>query len=332
MMTQHIETYSLQNSNIRLHVTTAGASLVSLEVKDDKGDWLDIVLGYDDAVTYIEDNAPCFGSVIGRNANRIKGARFSMNHQEYRLACNEGENNLHSGPNGFHLRVWTLKKQTDESLEFVLHSPDLDQGFPGSLIMTVTYRLEGNALSISYQGLSDERTLFNPTNHSYFNLNGHNSGDVHCHYLKISSNDFMPLGSDSIPLGHRESVEGTPFDLREPVLLGEILGNEEEQLKRGTGLDHHFVLEGIEKQVVLSSLESGIEMTVQTDMPGIQVYTGNFLDSVSGKEGAVYQKHSGVCLETQFCPNGINNKKEASPIIEPNQPVCYTSRFAFGIK
>lgn len=331
-MGQHIETYSLQNSYIRLRVTTAGASLMSLEVKDDKDDWVDVVLGYDNPRTYIDDNAPCFGSTIGRNANRIKGASFKIDEQEYQLPRNEGDNNLHSGPNGYHVRIWELKNQTEESLTFALHSPHLDQGFPGELDMTVTYGIVNNTLSISYQGLSDKATLFNPTNHSYFNLNGHNSGDIYQHSLQIPSDYFMPLGLDSVPLGYREAVLGTPFDVRQPVFIGEILAKKNEQLRIGTGLDHHFVLEDTEKCVILSASKTGIEMTVQTDMPGVQIYTGNFLDTIDGKKGAMYHKHSGVCLETQFCPNGMNNEGEVSPLVEPNNQVHYTSRFTFGIK
>ena len=331
---------------IRAAVTDYGAALVSLAVPDRKGELRDVVLGHDDASGY-EKGHGHIGASVGRFANRIGGARFELNGETYELTANNGANCLHGGRDFFKNRLWTVKIDFtsvrsgdimaayaaesiadkdpsrgvrglhDNSITFCLDSPDGDQGFPGSMHIEVTYSLPGNGmLMIDYKAASDADTPVSFTNHSYFNLNGHDSGTVIGQKVKINAEYYSPVDAGQIPLGEPAPVEGTPFDFREVKMIGKDIDADDEQIRIGGGYDHNFVIgdsasetgeRTLREAGMLYSDDSGIRMTVITDMPDMQVYTANSLKDEPGKDGAVYGRRSAVCFETQFRPDAVNS-------------------------
>ena len=336
--------YILESSDgMRAAVTDYGAALVSLAVPDSKGRLRDVVLGHDDASGY-ETGSGHIGASVGRFANRIAGAGFELNGHTYELTANNGANCLHGGRDFFKNRLWGvkidftsvrsgdimaayasesisdkdpslgLKGLHDDSITFCLDSPDGDQGFPGNMHIEVTYSLPGNGkLRIDYRAVSDADTPVSFTNHSYFNLNGHDSGTVMGHVARINAEYYTPVDAGLIPLEEPAPVAGTPFDFREDKMLGRDINADNEQIAFGGGYDHNFVIgeevgeRTIQEAGILYSEDSGICMTVLTDMPGMQVYTANGLKEEPGKDGAVYGRRSAVCFETQFRPNAINS-------------------------
>ena len=331
---------------MRAAVTDYGAALVSLAVPDRKGNLRDVVLGHDDASGY-ENGSGHIGASVGRFANRIAGASFELDGHTYELTANNGMNCLHGGRDFFRNRLWGVKIDftsvrsnaimaayasesiadkdpsrglrglNDNMITFCLDSPDGDQGFPGNMHIEVTYSLPGNGrLRIDYSAVSDADTPVSFTNHSYFNLNGHDSGTVMGHMARINAEYYSPVDAGLIPLEEPAPVEGTPFDFREDKMLGRDINADNEQLSFGGGYDHNFIIgdsaneEGersIREAGILYSNDSGICMTVLTDMPDMQVYTANGLKDEPGKDGAVYGRRGAVCLETQFRPNAINS-------------------------
>ena len=336
--------YILESSDgMRAAVTDYGAALVSLAVPDGKGRLRDVVLGHDDASGY-ETGSGHIGASVGRFANRIAGAGFELNGHTYELTANNGANCLHGGRDFFKNRLWGVKSDFtsvrsgdimaayasesisdkdpsrglkglhDDSITFCLDSPDGDQGFPGNMHIEVTYSLPGNGkLRIDYRAVSDADTPVSFTNHSYFNLNGHDSGTVMGHVARINAEYYTPVDAGLIPLEEPAPVAGTPFDFREDKMLGRDINADNEQIAFGGGYDHNFVIgeevgeRTIQEAGILYSEDSGICMTVLTDMPGMQVYTANGLKEEPGKDGAVYGRRSAVCFETQFRPNAINS-------------------------
>ena len=339
--------YILESSDgMRAAVTDYGAALVSLAVPDSKGKLRDVVLGHDDASGY-ETGSGHIGASVGRFANRIAGAGFELNGRTYELTANNGANCLHGGRDFFKNRLWGVKIDFtsvrsgdimaafasesiadkdpgrglrglhDDSITFCLDSPDGDQGFPGNMHIEVTYSLPGNGkLRIDYRAVSDADTPVSFTNHSYFNLNGHDSGTVTGHVARINAEYYTPVNAGLIPLEEPAPVAGTPFDFREEKMLGRDINADDEQIAFGGGYDHNFIIgdsaseackRTIKEAGVLYSDDSGICMTVMTDMPDMQVYTANGLKDEPGKDGAVYGRRSAVCLETQFRPNAINS-------------------------
>lgn len=300
---------------LKASVLTLGATLRSLQVPDADGELRDVVLGYDTAGEYWQGD--CFlGATVGRFANRIGGAAFALDGKEYRLVPNEGKNQLHGGPEGFHRRLWTpIVKSGTEAL-FRLTSPDGDMGFPGQAEAEVCYQLEGNALRISYRVSCTEATPVSLTNHSYFNLAGHAAGPVDDHRLMLRADAYTPSDEEMIPTGEIRPAEGTPLDLREPVRLGSLWDLPE--LARTRGLDHNFVLHGGEgPAAVLTDPEGRLSLEVYTDRPAIQVYTAGFLKEGPGKDGAHYGPHHAVCLETQAFPDAVNRPEFPSCILRP---------------
>ena len=297
-------------NGLEADVTDYGATLVSLRYPDQNGKVRDLVLGYDSVLGY-ETGSCYFGATVGRNANRIRGAVFDLNGQEYHLSANEGRNNLHSGPNGYSFRLWQIREaeQKENAITFHLSSPDGDQGFPGNLEASVTYELTGDgALKIHYEAVSDQSTLINMTNHGYFNLNGHDSGNVLNQWMELEAEYYTPVcASSALPTGEIREVAGTPFDFRRPKKIGQEIEDGDIQIGRAGGYDHNFVIDGVSgalrKAASAFSEESGIAMEVWTDLPCVQFYTANFVEGQKGKEGAVYGKRSGFCLETQYFPN-----------------------------
>lgn len=316
----------VNGNGMSMEVMDYGATLVSVTVPDKNGRVADVLLGYDDVLDY-EKNSGYQGATVGRNANRVAGASFSINGKEYFMEKNEGENVCHSGSISYSQRFWDMELlEQENSVRFHLTSPHMDQGFPGNFDVTVTYTLtEDNEVKIHYRGISDQDTMVNMTNHSYFNLNGQDSGEtVENHMVMIDAECFTPVRKDLIPTGEIRPVEGTPLDFRTFKVLGQDLYDDYEQMKFGSGYDHNYVLNHydgkLRKVAEIQELKSGRTMEIFTDLPAIQMYSGNFLDNgARGKNGAVYGKRSGLALETQYCPDAIHHDNFVSPILKAHE-------------
>ncbi len=313
--------YIVENGRVRAEITDFGAALVSLYV-----DGVDVCLGLDDVSAYASQGG-YLGAVVGRNANRVGGARFLMNGEEVILPANEGPNCLHSGPDCWSYRLWDLAEHTESSLTLRIHSPHGDQGFPGNADFSVTYAIEENGLTIRYRGVSDRDTVFNVTNHAYFNLFGQDKPEKAMDQeLMLPAVSFCPDDAANIPTGEVRSVEGTPFDFRTFKPIGRDIGMDYEPLHLQGGYDHNFVNSG-ELCAVMRNPENGLTMTVTTDLPGVQVYAGNFLDN-RGK-GTVYGKRSGVALETQYFPDSVNHPEWVQPFVKAGEAWESVTRYAF---
>lgn len=307
--------FTLTNGNgMKVSFTDYGANIVSIIVPDAKGNAADVNLGYENIAGY-EVNTPGFGSFIGRHANRIGGAKLEINGKVYELEKNDGNNNLHGGSTSYNKFMYETEVYEDEeiaSVEFSRLSPHMEQGFPGNLDITVTYSLtESNELVIEYLAVSDRDTIVNLTNHAYFNLAGHNAGSVLNQKIWIKANQFTPTNNELIPTGELRDVAGTPMDFRTLKSIGHDINADFEPLKIAGGYDHNYVLDTngteVEKVAELVDEKSGRKMEVFTDLPGMQLYTANFLSPVkNSKGGAVYNKRDGVCFETQYYPNSCN--------------------------
>lgn len=309
--------YVLKNSNgMEIRVSDYGAALVNVFVPDKNGEKRDVVLGYDNALGY-EKGDKFFGAIVGRCANRIGGACFTLNGKTYHLEKNDHENNLHSGIDFYNKRIWQVKEENDTSVTFLLHSPDMDQGYPGDVDIEVTYTLtEDNEVKIHYYAVPKADTILNLTNHSYFNINGEGSGSILEQEAWINADAYTRADAESIPTGEITPVEGTPMDFRERKLLGKEIDSCYEATKLGGGYDHNWVLNGsgLRKVGELLSEKSGIKMEVYTDLPGMQVYTANFLEDDLGKNGNVYGRRSAVCFETQYFPDAVNKEQFDGPV------------------
>lgn len=296
---------------------------------------VDVVLGRDSLNEYM-DNSGCYGALIGRNSNRIANGEFVLNGKKYTLAKNNGNNNLHGGLLGFGKRVWEAKAVDKDEPGVVLSlvSADGDEGFPGKVKVKVTYTLtKENSVKIHYEGKSSEDTLLNMTNHSYFNLNGHASGTVDNHVLKMASSFYTPNTAECMPYGVVESTEGTPFDFRSGLRLGDGFVSEHEQIKLFGGYDHNFALDGFGYRhfATLVGDVSGIVMDCYTDRPAVQIYSGNGIDEERVcKEGAKYPVHGGVCLETQVFPNATEFSHFPSPVLKKGEKYDTTTEFKFS--
>lgn len=317
---QEFKTYTISSNNITIELTNLGAIMKRILVQHNNQE-LDIVLGFDNEQDYLENDSTYFGAVIGRNANRIEDSIFNIEGTQFHVESNEGNHNLHSGSSGFHTRKWDVVSHNEHSITFSLLSPHLDQGFPGELKLEVTYALtDDNAVEVTYKGRSDRLTVFNPTNHSYFNLNGHDSGDVLYHKLWLNSDKYSELNDESIPTGKQIEATDTNMDFTNLRKISEDKTDE---------YDDNFILNSSDihqKAATLMGDVTGIQMDVYTNSPCIQLYTGNGLDDVHGKKGTVYNKHAGVCLETQFEPNSVNS--ENPPLIDGEQEYKTIYRFS----
>ncbi len=318
------ELYIFENANgMQMQVTDYGASLVSVIVKDKNGISRDVVLGYDDAAGYEADSGTFFGAIVGRNANRIGGAVFSLNEKDYELSKNDnGKNNLHSGPDFFMKRKWVVEQVEDNLITLSIFSPHMDQGYPGNVKIYVTYTLtDKNEILIEYEASPDEDTILNMTNHSYFNLDGHDSGAVLEQKIQIDADAFTEADELSIPTGRILDVAGTPMDFRAPKTVGQDIESDYEAIRFGQGYDHNYVLkgEGYRRVAEFSSDKSGIRMTVYTDCPGMQLYTGNFLNGVKGKNGVSYPRRSAVCVESQYFPDAVHHENFEGPVCRKDE-------------
>lgn len=317
--------YVMTNSRgMEVCVTNYGGRIVSVMVPDKDGKLRDVVLGHDSIADYVNIDGN-FGALIGRYGNRINQGRFKIGDIEYRLPQNNYGHCLHGGPKGFHHSVWDVAAVNDSTLELTLASPDGEAGFPGNLDVKVVYSLMAdNALKISYTARTDKPTIVNLTNHSYFNLSGDASKDVLDQYVQINADAFTPIDSTFMTTGEIRPVEGTPFDFRTPKPVGQDLDADDEQLRNGLGYDHNMVLAtGGDSTVVAASIYSpvsGIKMEVYTTEPGLQFYTGNFLDGkVVGKKGVAYPRRSAICMETQHFPDSPNKPDFPSVTLMPGE-------------
>lgn len=331
---EEVSVVTLGDESISCDVLSFGATLQSLTVKNREGKDLDIVLGYDSLEEYAAQDG-YLGATVGRFANRIAKGCFSLNGKEYSLAINNGPNHLHGGLRGFSHRVWNVEKLSDKSVTFSITSHDGDENYPGNLTVNVTYTLADNALSIRYEAISDADTLCNLTNHSYFNLAGHDSGSVLKHEIKINAQFFTPTDADSIPTGELLTVEGTPMDFRSYTKIGEGIDSDYVHLVQGKGYDHNYVLDGLMNELRTAawarSNESGIMMQVDTTLPGVQFYTANYIDAGRrGKGGALYGPRHGFCLETQFFPDSPNHPTFPSAVLKAGERYEHCTIYRFS--
>lgn len=346
-----VEIYTLTNAKgMEARVMNYGATLVSLKVPDAKGNFDDVVLGYDSLAPYLREDNPYFGSTVGRYANRIGGAKFELEGMPYKLAANNGPNHLHGGLKGFDKVIWgaEMLPQVDKTdspshnggvgVKFWYRSPDMDEGYPGELLSQVTYILtDSNELVLYYAARTDKPTVVNLTHHSYFNLTG-GKRDVLDHQLLFNADRYLPVDDNLIPTGELADVTGTPFDFRAAKAIGKDIGAADEQLKRAQGYDHCWVLnrdrDGRNLQLAAKVIEpeSGRKMTVLTSEPGMQFYSGNFLDGdYTGKNGQVYNDRWALCLETQHYPDSPNKPDFPSTVLRPGQTYRTATVYKFSI-
>lgn len=328
--------FTILNSNgTSASITNYGAVLVSLLVKNKGGNFKDVVLGYDTLEDYL-DNHPMFGATVGRNTNRISNAEFVLDGTVYHLVKNRGCHNIHSDKeNGFHKVLWNYEITGDNSVKLSYTSKDGEQGFPGKLDVSITYQLtEGDGFIISYRAISDKRTLVNMTNHSYFNLAGHESGSVIDTEIMIQADAYTPVDEDIIPTGEICPVQGTPMDFNKHKRLDQVMQENHKQLELASGFDHNFVIKnphsGVRKMAEAVNHVTGIRMEVYSDLPGMQFYTGNSLKESLGKGGVIYSRWSGFCMEPQYFPNSINTKGFEAPIINKNEEYKSTTIYQFS--
>ena len=331
--------YTLDNkTGVRAVILNFGGVIKNIFIKDKDGNERDVILGHDNMEQYKTNNG-YMGALIGRHANRLHRGEFEINGNKYNAGINDGKNSLHGGIVGFDKKIWDAVEKEDAdgcSLILTTVSPDGEEGFPGNATVCVTYTLtKSNELKINYRAVSDKDTVFNMTNHAYFNLNGHASGDICDHVLQLNSNFYTPNTDECMPNGEILSVMGTPFDFRIPKPVGSDINADFEQIEMFNGYDHNFALagSGMRTAAVLSSEKSGITLKVTTDKPGIQIYTGNSInEDLTYKDGVKYKVHQAICLETQYFPNSMTCSHFPSPVLRANEVYDFTTVFAFSVK
>jgi aldose 1-epimerase len=326
---QAVDSFTLRNAHgLEVCAINFGGTIVSLRVPDRAGNFDDVVLGFDSLASY-ETISPYFGCIVGRYANRIGGAHFMLDGKSYQLARNNGPNSLHGGLRGFDKVVWQAEP-TDSGVLFRYRSADGEEGFPGNLDVEVEYTLtEDDSLSFDFHATTDAATPVNLTQHNYFNLAGHRAHDILDHIVTINAERFTPVDAGLIPTGELRSVAGTPFDFRAPVTIGSRIDAADEQLRIGHGYDHNFVLNKSDAELSLAARivepKSGRVLEILTTEPGMQFYTGNFLnETIIGKDGVAYGKRHGFAIETQHFPDSPNQPAFPSTILRPGQQ--YRSR------
>ncbi len=328
-----VEIYTLKSPKVEARIMTYGARIVSIETPDRNGKMADIVLGHKDLQGYVDDGKTYFGAVVGRYGNRINKGHFTLEGKPYQITVNDHGNMLHGGKVGFDQKVWQAKEIPD-GVEMTLVSPDGDQGFPGTLTAHVKYTLHGDALHLDYSATTTKPTVTNLTNHSYFNLNGEGSGSILDETMEINADKYTPTDSGLIPTGI-EPVAGTPFDFRKPTEIGTRIHDNNVQITQANGgYDLNWVLNGpngqMKKAAVVHDPKSGRILTVSTTQPGVQFYTGNFLDgTITGPGGHAYEKYSALCLETQHFPDSPNHPQFPSTELKPGQTLHTETIFTF---
>ena len=336
-----VESFTLRNAHgLEVRAITYGAAIVSIRVPDRAGHFDDVVLGEDDLAGYLRQHS-YFGAVVGRYGNRIANGRFTLDGKTYTLATNNAPNHLHGGVKGFDKVVWTAEPASSgaASVTFRYTSADGEEGYPGRVAARVTYTLgDADDLTFEYAATTDKPTPVNLTQHSYFNLGGAGSGgDILGHELTIDADRFTPVDATLIPLGMLAPVAGTPFDFRKPTAVGARIDQDDEQIRRGHGYDHNFVInrsgEGLVHAARVVDPRTGRTMDVQTTEPGVQFYTGNFLDgTLAGRGGVAYKRRSALCLETQHFPDSPNQPAFPSTILRPGQEYRSRTVLTFGVR
>jgi aldose 1-epimerase len=336
-----VDEYILSNANgMEVRIITYGAIITSIRVPDRNGTFSDVVLGFDNLADYETRNS-YFGALIGRFGNRIANAEFTLQGQTYRLAANNGANALHGGLRGFNKQVWTAQEvQTANGVGVALSylSPDGEEGFPGNLSVTVVYTVtDANELRIDYTATTDQTTVVNLTNHSFFNLEGNGSGTIYDHVLMINADRYTAVNENLIPTGELPQVAGTPFDFREPTPVGARIRSSHPQMVRGRGYDHNFVINQAEVGALTLAAHvyepiTGRVMEVLTTEPGVQFYSGNFIDAtLVGSSGGIYRQGDGFCLETQHFPDSPNQPDFPSTVLNPGETYATTTIYRFGV-
>ena len=336
-----IDVYTLSEGKVEARIITYGGIVISLKVPDKSGKVDDIVLGFDNLDQYVTTSNgpgnPFFGALIGRYGNRIGNATFRLEGKEYHVPANDGKNSLHGGPHGFNNVVWK-GKQIPSGVELTYLSKDGEAGYPGNLNVTVRYTLIGSALHIDYSATTDKPTVLNLTNHSYFNLAGQGNGDILNHELTLHASKMTPVDSTLIPTGELRPVAGTPFDFLKPHRIGERIEADDEQIRFGKGYDHNWVIDSQGPGKLTPAAEvyeptTGRVLKVSTTQPGVQVYTGNFLDgTIKGKEGKTYNRRGALCLETQHFPDSPNHPKFPTTELKPGQRFHSITEFSFSTR
>ncbi len=335
-----VNEYTLANaSGMTMKVINYGGIITSLTVPDRNGKLGDVALGYDTLGDYLKSN-PYFGALIGRYGNRIAGGKFTLDNTQYTLATNNGQNHLHGGFNGYDKVFWEISPVDAEqgpALKLSYQGRDMEEGYPGNLSVDVLYVLTNkNELRVEYRAVTDKKTIVNLTQHTYFNLSGRSS-DILAHKLIINADKFLPVDKTLIPTGEQRPVADTPFDFRQSTAIGARIDQVDEQLKFGNGYDHCWILnrsvEGLNRAAVLYDEETGREVTVLTSEPGIQLYSGNFLDgSLKGKNGVAYNFRTGLCLETQHFPDSPNRPEFPSVVLNPGEKYYSETIYQFRVR
>ncbi|MFB9865412.1 aldose epimerase family protein [Rufibacter immobilis] len=325
-------------NNVQAAITNYGGRLVSLLVPDKNGKLVDVSVGFDNVEAYTKGSDTFFGATIGRYGNRIAEGKFKLEGKEYTLATNNGANHLHGGNKGFSRVVWDAKQVDDKTLELTYLSKDMEEGYPGNLNVKVTYTLtDENELKVSYEATTDKATIVNLTNHTFFNLNGEGSGDVLGHQLYINADRYTPVDSTLIPTGI-EPIAGTPFDFKAPTAIGARIKDQHQQLQYGNGYDHNYVLNGasgkdLRVAATAQGDKTGIFMEISTLEPGIQFYSGNFMEGANTlKSGAKDEFRNAFCLETQHFPDSPNQPNFPSTVLKPGQTYSSVTVHKFSVK
>jgi aldose 1-epimerase len=327
-----VEALTLSNGSMQARIMTYGAAVVSLTAPDKNGKYADIVLGMDGIDGYVK-GVPYFGAIVGRYGNRIGKGTFQLDGKTYKLAINNGENALHGGLKGFDKQIWTAR-EANGGVEFTYVSKDGEEGYPGTLTAKILYTLTPqNELRIEYTATTDKPTVVNLTNHTYFNLAG--EGDILQHQVMLNADRFTPVDKGLIPTGELRPVKGTPFDFSKLTAIGARIDQKEEQLVFGGGYDHNWVLSGtgMKKAAEVYEAKSGRVMEVFTEEPGLQFYTGNFLDgTITGKGGRVYQRRAAFCMETQHYPDSPNKPSFPSTRLDPGKTYHTVTMYKFSTR
>lgn len=324
-----IDLISMKNEQLEVVVSNYGCTIIKVIMADKNGHKDDVVLGYDDFTQYQTLDA-YLGALVGRVANRIKAGQFSVNGQDYHLAVNNGPNHLHGGIKGFSYQVFDYTIEDEHTLKLHYLSKDGEEGYPGDLDLTVIYTLKDDTLTAHYQATSSADTLINITNHSYFNLSGHKE-NIYQHTLQIHASQFACVDSDGLTTGELKDVEGTPFDFRQPALIGERVEQDDEQLKIGKGFDHPFLFDTQSNQVILTHEPTGRQLIVSTTLPQAQIYTANYLDGRLGKYGERYYARDAVCIETQNMPDAIHLEEHPTTLLKKGETYDEITSYQFKV-
>lgn len=333
---KQVRLFWLKNDSIKMAMTNYGGRIVGLWIPDKNGKMTDVVVGMNSAKAFAESSEPYFGATIGRVGNRIAKGKFSLNGEEYSIPTNNDENTLHGGNKGFQDVVWDVEQPDNKTLILTYRSPDMEEGFPGNLEVKVVYSLSDEpAVKMEYEATTDKATPVNLTNHAFFNLNGEGSGSILNHEIQLYADKFTPVGQGLIPTGELRDVKGTPFDFTQPHTIGERIGADNDQLQNGSGYDHNFVLnetkfKGTNHAATVMGDKSGIIMEVYTQEPGIQFYSGNFMQGKNTfKSGAKDDYRTAFALETQHFPDAPNQLGFPSIILQPGETYRTVSKYVF---